>query len=315
LEIQIGTAEAISDSAEHCEGIAMVNETRIKYFIVLAECLNFSRAAEKLYLSQQSLSAQISALEGDLGVALFRRTTRSVTLTPAGESFYQLILPFSQEYQRFLDTYSTQKQSKELKVSCLEDMNIGSALASAKDQIHRLDAQLRIRFTFHPTYQDALEGLDSGEYDLVVVPNATMPDDSRYITQVCSAGDSFFFFSADLPGADQIQSLTDVKNYSFFCGNKNNPARKRITEHCETYGFTPKFYDPGETPAIERMMIEAGEGIGFGDRHSLLFQDKQLRHIAYKQQANVLAVWNKQKHSRFTVAFAEALADSMAQDK
>lgn len=51
----------------------------------LAKCLNFTKAAMNLYLAQPALSQQIADLEKQLGVTLFERNSRSVTLTPAGE--------------------------------------------------------------------------------------------------------------------------------------------------------------------------------------------------------------------------------------
>jgi DNA-binding transcriptional LysR family regulator len=56
----------------------------LRYFVVVAEELNFTRAAARLFLAQQALSAAVRQLEDDLGVRLFERTTRKVTLTPAG---------------------------------------------------------------------------------------------------------------------------------------------------------------------------------------------------------------------------------------
>ncbi len=56
----------------------------LRSFIVLAEELSFSAAAQRLHVTQQSLSRTIQQLERELGTTLFARTTRSVQLTPAG---------------------------------------------------------------------------------------------------------------------------------------------------------------------------------------------------------------------------------------
>jgi LysR family hca operon transcriptional activator len=58
-----------------------------RYVIVLAEELNFTRAALRLHVAQPSLSKQVRELEGYLGAPLFERTKREVRLTAAGEAF------------------------------------------------------------------------------------------------------------------------------------------------------------------------------------------------------------------------------------
>jgi DNA-binding transcriptional LysR family regulator len=58
----------------------------LRYFLAVAEELHFTRAAERLYMGQPALSARIREIERSAGTPLFRRTTRRVQLTPAGEA-------------------------------------------------------------------------------------------------------------------------------------------------------------------------------------------------------------------------------------
>ena len=72
-----------------------MNTIQLECFISVAEHLNFSRASEELKITQPAVSHQIRALEDELGVKLFSRTSKSVTLTEEGIMFLpdaQLIL-------------------------------------------------------------------------------------------------------------------------------------------------------------------------------------------------------------------------------
>ena len=66
-----------------------MNTQQLETFIQVADNLNFARAAEVLNMTQSAVSRQIHSLEEELGVKLFLRTTRTVTLTPAGVGFLE----------------------------------------------------------------------------------------------------------------------------------------------------------------------------------------------------------------------------------
>jgi DNA-binding transcriptional LysR family regulator len=66
--------------------VADLDPRLLRAFVTVAEELSFSRAAERMGLAQQALSAQVRQLESRLDTKVFKRTTRRVSLTPAGEA-------------------------------------------------------------------------------------------------------------------------------------------------------------------------------------------------------------------------------------
>lgn len=75
----------------------------IREFVILAENGNFMETAEKLFISQSSLTRHIKSLEEDLGATLFDRTTRKVSLNKIGKLF----LPYAREITRIQYEYTT----------------------------------------------------------------------------------------------------------------------------------------------------------------------------------------------------------------
>ena len=85
-----------------------MDEKDLLIFLTLADTGNLTRTAEKLYLSQPTLSKRLQNMEADLGAALFLRSKQGVTLTPAGEAAREVI----QRTARELNTLREQLQMR-----------------------------------------------------------------------------------------------------------------------------------------------------------------------------------------------------------
>ena len=76
---------------------------QLRYFLATAEELHFRRAAELVHVAQPALSQQIHQLEEEVGVALFERNNRNVSLTPAGHVFYERVKIMVDNAQKALE--------------------------------------------------------------------------------------------------------------------------------------------------------------------------------------------------------------------
>lgn len=86
--------------------------TQLKYVITIAESSSMNKAAEKLFISQPSLSASIKELESEIGIELFRRTNRGITMTPEGKEFIGYAKQTVQQYELIEAKYINKKELK-----------------------------------------------------------------------------------------------------------------------------------------------------------------------------------------------------------
>lgn len=144
----------------------MFSLARLSCFIAVAEELHFGRAAERLHMTQPPLSRQIQQLENELGVQLIDRTTRSVTLTPAGVAF----LPDARRILQLAEGAAL--TVKRVPAGDLGTVVIGFTAASAHAVLPRLLAAARaqlpdVKLELREMVTAAqIEGLMTGELDL-----------------------------------------------------------------------------------------------------------------------------------------------------
>lgn len=119
-----------------------MNTTQLECFLSVANTLNFSRAAERLKMTQPAVSHQISALEDELGVKLFKRTSRSVRLTQEGYLYTQyageILRLFNISKGRLNST--KEKQQRILGIGCrntLELRMLTGALSKLREKDER----------------------------------------------------------------------------------------------------------------------------------------------------------------------------------
>ncbi|MEU6306147.1 LysR family transcriptional regulator [Streptomyces chartreusis] len=152
----------------------------LRYFVAVAEELHFTRAAERLYVSQPALSKQVRALERHLGVELFRRDPQGVTLTEAGAA----LLPHA---RRVLDAWSDGSAALEAaRAAARSTLVVGMSTSPGRGGL--LPA-IRSRFTAaHPdtvlrlrqvSWEDPTAGLADGDADIAFVW-LPLPDAERY---------------------------------------------------------------------------------------------------------------------------------------
>ena len=92
--------------------------TQLKYAITVSEAGSMNQAAKELFISQPSLSLAIRDLEEEIGVELFRRSSRGILLTPDGEEFIGYAKQVVEQYQLIESKYvQKEKVKKKFSVS------------------------------------------------------------------------------------------------------------------------------------------------------------------------------------------------------
>ena len=208
-----------------------MNTKQMEYIIELAQTKNFNKAAENLFISQPTLTYQIKNAEDEIGFLIFDRSSKGVSLTPAGEQFIISLINIVNDYKRAVDhgVNFSSKFQEDIRIA----MPLRTSLFYLPDAIRKfMKEEPGISIT--PTF-DLHHSKDSfllGEQDILFSLELNMnhvPDvkkhhlfDSR-IYLVCR--------NDDVLAKKKIIVTEDLKNRTLMVGGPSSAPLRRVQQH------------------------------------------------------------------------------------
>lgn len=238
-----------------------MNLFHLRYFLKLADEQHYTRTAEKLCISQPSLSNAISQLEKELGIHLFQKDGRRIRLTELGNQFYKCV-------SESLKTLDTGVETLQLAAKGNGIIRLGLLRVLGVDFIPELISEFKKNDPDHnyvftidtDVSQNLLEHLENGDYDMVF---ATPPKNSAgfELTPVAKQ-DLVVIVPSDHPLADQYGvDLRDTLKYPYIHFKKSSGMRSVIDELYEEIGQDPNIAYEIDEDQVVAGMVAAGFGI------------------------------------------------------
>ncbi len=214
---------------------------QIQYFLAVAESGSFSAAAETLFISQSSVSKQISALETELNVRLFDRSRRKIELTEAGKVFYDYAVNFDSTHTALLADLSEFKITRPA-------LSIAAIPVIAQYGIARYIAQFRSQY---PKIALTLEekeastifpALRNHEYTLAFVRDNFL-DTSQFSSLECLQDKLLVVVSSQHRLASRKSlSLAELSEENFITFNRGTIVHEITMSACRQAGFEPRVF-------------------------------------------------------------------------
>ena len=164
-----------------------MNFSQIRCFLAAADCLSFTRAADRLYLSQPVLSRQIAAMEEELEMQLFVREKKSVRLTAAGQVLAEGLSRLAADYQSLLEKANAIHSGFEgsLNVGMAEGQLICPPYSDALQSFHEKYPDIMVNLSKH-SLAELLSKLETGELDVAFGATFNVKDEEKFEYQKVS---------------------------------------------------------------------------------------------------------------------------------
>ena len=241
----------------------------LRYFAAVAETCHFGQAADQLHVAQPALSYAIRQLEDELNVTLFNRTTRQVSLTPAGE-FLKL------EVARILaGVDDAERGVRRIAAGRSGLLRVGLTGTAAFSHLPRLARMLRQELpgVAMEIQADMLtpmqcEQLRSGALDVGVLRPPAVGDDIEL--RIIDVEPLVLAVAADHRlAAEPVVSLTDLRSESFVAyASRDSAVNDAVLRSCKRAGFVPHREHSAPGTAVLLALVAAGlrrrRSSGFG---------------------------------------------------
>jgi len=239
----------------------------LRFFAALAEELNFGRAAARCHVSQPPFSVAIRQLEQHLNVALVLRSSRHVTLTPAGEALYgrvQRLLTQANDAYALALSVSAGKRGK-LRVGFHASM-LYQGLNRMVAAMEREEPLVEIELLEMPT-QDQVHALLSGNIDVGFGHSTVVPE---ALASVPLLNEPFVVCvpPGHIASSEPRFRLDMLEDEGFICfWREASPAYfDRIVSLCVEAGFTPKVRHQVRQWTTVVAMVSQGMGVAIVPR-------------------------------------------------
>ena len=234
---------------------------QLEYFVAVAEEANFTRAAERVHISQSGVSAQIRALESELGAELFDRSGRVARLTAAGAAALpaaRAALEAAASLRQAVDEITGVVRGKLVAgmITGCEVTPWFDALAAFHAGHPGVDIELR-----EGNSDRLIAEVTAGEADIALVGIAGAPPDGLGAEVIVSEG-----LAAVVPPDHQLAgrssiSLADLASYPLVCLPVGTGIRSVLDQACAAAGLRPVIALEASSPAAVADLGARGLGV------------------------------------------------------
>lgn len=277
-----------------------MNSKQVECFLVVSECLNYTEAGKRLFISQSNVSRQIITLEEELGFELFVRGNNFVQLTPAGSimvpAFRQMIDIFQE--QKKLASHVSLGESGELRIGFLTNMNLDKICKLQIEEFKNRYPNIILSYLCFPA-GDFEEALRNSHVDVLFTHDFDTPTSSNNLTKKICSTNMFLVFGESHPLAKKENlNIKDFKNDVFWITDSSDTEKRKdlIKNLCNYYGLNDLKTKKVSNFDTVLVNIKLGNGVAFLDELSLSQIPHELRTLELAPEISEVGIninWNK----------------------